>query len=259
MTTNKQESVLPVGGVTPVYTRQRSARDAERFASLLQADAGKAKEPGSPGRDAAHARLRQATQAMLRDAADLPLREAVGALARALAPAPEVDDGVSPLPAAAPLQDAEVVPAHAPVAVMPVSAADLPFQAAPAVAHGVPGALHDDTRRHLAVQGGDELASLVDSLADTVRAQIATGAQQWKVSLRLLPQVLPQTQLSVAGSANEVEVCFDCAHAETLQRLNAARDELLERLQMKLVLGARSPALSVWVRDQRQDISENDE
>ncbi len=87
-----------------------------------------------------------------------------------------------------------------------------------------------------ATMAENDVAGLLDEVADLVCMHSSTRAQHWSVSVWLRETVLRDTQLALSGEPGRVAIRFSSTNADSLRRLNAGHDELQARLHARIAV-----------------------
>jgi Type III secretion protein (HpaP) len=80
----------------------------------------------------------------------------------------------------------------------------------------------------------DDMAGLLDEVADLVSVQRVSRARNWSVTVWLREAVLRDTQLAMAGEPGRVDIRFSTTDPDSLRRLHAGHEELQTRLRDRI-------------------------
>jgi hypothetical protein len=80
----------------------------------------------------------------------------------------------------------------------------------------------------------DDMAGLLDEVADLVSLQRGSRARNWSVTVWLREAVLRDTQLAMAGEPGRVDIRFSTTDPDSLRRLHAGHEELQTRLRERI-------------------------
>jgi hypothetical protein len=87
-----------------------------------------------------------------------------------------------------------------------------------------------------AAMAEDDVASLLDEVAELVCMSRGRRAQHWSITVWLREAVLRDTQLALTGEPGRIDIRFSTTDADSLRRLRARHDDLQTRLHERLAV-----------------------